>query len=152
VPELDNNKIHPLPRADARLSTRVYTRTKRKKNNIPRSRRFVCRYAKRERERERESELCRARASTASRKAFICSGSATATLGEGTGEGGELREQLLANRQLALGAVPGVERARVRTAPTARPESDHHVAAEGERSVLYLSMSLSVFACAPRGK
>lgn len=47
---------------------------------------------------------------------------------------GEEGERHLANREFAFGAVPGVERARVYTAITTCPESDHHVAAESTRS------------------
>lgn len=64
------------------------------------------------------------------------------TLGERGGEeNGELAQRLreqqrLADREFALGAVPGSERARVHAAFATCPESDHHVAAESERSAI----------------
>lgn len=60
-----------------------------------------------------------------------------ATLGErGGGQEGvpRVRERRDTNRQFALGALPGTERARVHAALAACPESDYHVAAESERS------------------
>lgn len=45
-----------------------------------------------------------------------------------------VREQHRANRQFALGALAGIERARVHAALATCPESDYHSTAEGERS------------------
>lgn len=45
-----------------------------------------------------------------------------------------VREQRLANRQFALRTCSGLEHPRVHAALATCPESDHHVAAEGERS------------------
>lgn len=75
---------------------------------------------------------------TRSHTKFPLGGAATALGERGVEEGEHVRErQLLADCQLALGTFPGVERARLHAAPAARPESDHHTVAEGERSVCF---------------
>jgi len=53
-----------------------------------------------------------------------------------------IREQRRANRQFALGAHAGVERARVHAALATCPESDYHAAAESERSAFFIEISL----------
>lgn len=69
-------------------------------------------------------------------------GGASTLAKRGGEKGGELAQRLreqqqqLADREFALGAVPGIERARVRAALATCSESDHHVAPESERSAI----------------
>lgn len=57
-----------------------------------------------------------------------------------------LREQRLANRQFALSARPGSKHSCVHAAFATRPEPDHHVAAESERSAFPAPLKVEMLA------